>query len=565
MRLIFIFFTLFFLHNHTFAQKKKDYFESLDTEIRNCFQDKFKIKTIVDRETVKYNETGKKKYLLSSKYSKLFLRNPNDINLLSENYEIYSHNIQEFPFLYIKILYNLSLIFSNNNLPDKATYYIDMAIKEAKKQNYILYLAYLYHGKGNIFSEKKDYKNSTMFFLEALKIYKKAEDTTNIASINTGIGENFFKEGNYSKAYEYFQVALKTIDSKKNLSQYDQYILGGVKQNLGRKYAKIGDFENAEKSFKETLDIFKNNPKYELEFIHSITELSNLYADYAKTEKNNQFIAYMKAIEPKLTGTRNRITIADLLLKHYFNINNKTETQYYINKLIDINLQNQKEWGEENKKITEILNKKIIDGIENEIEYQRKKNFWVITTSLLTAIIFVILSISLRNKRKREKLFFEKQKLIDEQNKIIMEHNMKVQDEKIKNLHLNLNLKNQTEKAFLQKIKTIRKSSKNTDDMMKELYFNLHNLLQIDKKNSNFSEESYLQNRLFIENLSARFPDLNDNELRLCIYFKLNLTPKEIAIIENTTNGNIRVKKNKIKSKMGLSAIDNLDEFIRRM
>lgn len=565
MRLIFIFFTLFFLHNYTFAQKKKDYFESLDTEIRNCFQDKFKIKTIVDRETVKYNETGKKKYLLSSKYSKLFLRNPNDINLLSENYEIYSYNIQEFPFLYIKILYNLSLIFSNNNLPDKATYYIDMAIKEAKKQNYILYLAYLYHGKGNIFSEKKDYKNSTMFFLEALKIYKKAEDTTNIASINTGIGENFFKEGNYSKAYEYFQVALKTIDSKKNLSQYDQYILGGVKQNLGRKYAKIGDFENAEKSFKETLDIFKNNPKYELEFIHSITELSNLYADYAKTEKNNQFIAYMKAIEPKLTGTRNRITIADLLLKHYFNINNKTETQYYINKLIDINLQNQKEWGEENKKITEILNKKIIDGIENEIEYQRKKNFWVITTSLLIAIIFVILSISFRNKRKREKLFFEKQKLIDEQNKIIMEHNMKVQNEKIKNLHLNLNLKNQTEKAFLQKIKTIRKSSKNTDDMMKELYFNLHNLLQIDKKNSNFSEESYLQNRLFIENLSARFPDLNDNELRLCIYFKLNLTPKEIAIIENTTNGNIRVKKNKIKSKMGLSAIDNLDEFIRRM
>lgn len=565
MRLIFIFFTLFFLHNHTIAQKKKDYFESLDTEIRNCSQDKFKIKTIVDRETVKYNETGKKKYLLSSKYSKLFLRNPNNINLLSENYEIYSHNIQEFPFLYIKILYNLSLIFSHNNLPDKATYYINMAIKEAKKQNYVLYLGYLYHGKGNIFSEKRDYKNSTIFFLEALKNYKKEKDTTNIASINTGIGENFFKEGNYSKAYEYFQVALETIDSKKNLSQYDQYILGGVKQNLGRKYAKIGDFENAEKSFIETLDIFKNNPKYEPEFIHSITELSNLYADYAKTEKNNQFIAYMKAIEPKLTGTRNRITIADLLLKHYFNINNKTETQYYINKLIDINLQNQKEWGEENKKITEILNKKIIDGIENEIEYQRKKNFWVITTSLLITIIFVILSISFRNKRKREKLFFEKQKLIDEQNKIIMEHNMKVQNEKIKNLHLNLNLKNQTEKAFLQKIKTIRKSSKNTDDMMKELYFNLHNLLQIDKKNSNFSEESYLQNRLFIEDLSTRFPDLNDNELRLCIYFKLNLSPKEIAIIENTTNGNIRVKKNKIKSKMGLSAIDNLDEFIRRM
>lgn len=569
MRIIFVLFTLIFFQNLAFAQQKKDYFELLIEQLENSNGNLAKINTIISRETAKYKDTGEKKFLVSSKCAKLFLQNSNDFDLLSKNYEIYALDIKEFPYLSIRIQYKLSLIFTENKMPDKALFYVNNAIEEAKKQHYVLYLAYLLHRKGNVLLDKKDFGNSRKAYMDALTNYQKVKDTTNIASIENSIGEIFFEQGNLTKAHDYFRTALQTIGSKRKFSDYDNYILNGIKKDIGAKYAKTGNFDNAEKYLNDALNYFKNKPRYESEIVSLIKDLSNLYTNFSKTEKNNQLIAYSRTIEPNLRITNNKIIIADLLLKHYFGTNNKVEEQKYINKLVELNLQHEREWNTENRKITDILNKKIISDIDSKnrekIQDQRKKYFWIVLTSLLASAILVILFIALRNKRKREKLLFEKEKLIEKQNKIILENNIKVQNEKIKNLHLNLNLKNQTEKAFLQKLKTMRKSPKNVDEMMKDLYFNMHNLLQIDKKNTEFTEESYLQNKIFIEKLKTEFPKLNDKELQLCVYIKLGLEPKEIAIIENTTNGNIRVKKSMVKTKLGLTTTDNLDDFLKNI
>ena len=136
--------------------------------------------------------------------------------------------------------------------------------------------------------------------------------------------------------------------------------------------------------------------------------------------------------------------------------------------------------------------------------------------------------------------------LLLESNREILEKDILLQRGKIKNLHMNLNLKIETEKAFLENLKKIKKS-KNIDaeETVKDLFFKINNLLQIDEKNT--VNESSAENKEFMEKLSAIFPFLSEQDLKLCAYFRLNLSSKEISLLENITPGSVRVYKTKIK------------------
>jgi hypothetical protein len=77
-------------------------------------------------------------------------------------------------------------------------------------------------------------------------------------------------------------------------------------------------------------------------------------------------------------------------------------------------------------------------------------------------------------------------------------------------------------------------------------------------KNSNQETEKYL----FSQVLKKKHPFLTDQEIGLCTYFRMNTPSKEIAVLEGITDGTVRVYKNKIKNKIGLSQLDSLNEYL---
>ena len=143
---------------------------------------------------------------------------------------------------------------------------------------------------------------------------------------------------------------------------------------------------------------------------------------------------------------------------------------------------------------------------------------------------------------------------------------MKLQEEKIRNLHLNLNIKQETAKAFLEKIKKARKArSDNSEEILKDLYFELNNLINIDKRNIDFTDENTKENKNFVKKLSEEYPQLSIQELQLCVYFRLNLNAKEISMLEKISDGTVRVYKSKIKAKMGLEKDTNLEDILKQI
>jgi DNA-binding CsgD family transcriptional regulator len=58
----------------------------------------------------------------------------------------------------------------------------------------------------------------------------------------------------------------------------------------------------------------------------------------------------------------------------------------------------------------------------------------------------------------------------------------------------------------------------------------------------------------FFENLQAKHPTLTKNEVRLCAYFHINLSTKEIATLLNIDPASVRRAKTRLYKKMGVNS-----------
>jgi len=62
----------------------------------------------------------------------------------------------------------------------------------------------------------------------------------------------------------------------------------------------------------------------------------------------------------------------------------------------------------------------------------------------------------------------------------------------------------------------------------------------------------------FYSKLSKQFPDLSPNEIRLCAFFKLNMTSKEIAALTYQSLNSIKVARYRLRKKLELDKDENL-------
>jgi FixJ family two-component response regulator len=66
----------------------------------------------------------------------------------------------------------------------------------------------------------------------------------------------------------------------------------------------------------------------------------------------------------------------------------------------------------------------------------------------------------------------------------------------------------------------------------------------------------------FIKILKERFPSLNQNDLRLCTFLKMNKTTKEIASLMNMSIRGVETSRYRLRKKMGLDKDGNLYDII---
>ncbi|MFN1218166.1 hypothetical protein ACKW6Q_14440 [Chryseobacterium kwangjuense] len=400
-----------------------------------------------------------------------------------------------------------------------------------------------------------------LYFNKALKTYiKRKDDKIFIASMHNNFGMCFNQLNKTDKAIQETLEGIEILESKKKLNKEDLLFITAMKVNLGKYYLKQDDYKNSYTFWNEGFEFYRKIEQYNSDFMFVSQKLFDMYEKAGQNDKRDRLARFLIEIDPKIQYLPDKITLYEMLQNYYLEINDREKQKTFSKKILHLitlyNEKNQKELAQVSDLLNDYLIKSINQKYDYEVNIQKKNNWLVLVSSLLVITVLAVSFINVRKKNKKNKELAKKQELT-------LNQDIQSQKNRIKNLQLSLNLKIEMEKAFLENLKQIKKTKNlNAEEVVKNLIFKINNLLEIDRKNNDIINESYTENKMFMEKLSERFPVLTDQELQLCIYFKLDLSSKEISLLENIKDVTARVYKANIKSKMKLEKETDLTLFL---
>jgi DNA-binding CsgD family transcriptional regulator len=142
----------------------------------------------------------------------------------------------------------------------------------------------------------------------------------------------------------------------------------------------------------------------------------------------------------------------------------------------------------------------------------------------------------------------------------------------LRNNHLNLDIEARNRELAISTMNMIKKNETLND--IKDELSKLKNVeainpvMQIIDKNINnkedwkFFEEAFNHaDKDFFKKVKESHPQLTSNDLRLCVYLRMNLSSKEIAPLLNISPRSVEIKRYRLRKKIGLEREINLNDY----
>ncbi len=101
----------------------------------------------------------------------------------------------------------------------------------------------------------------------------------------------------------------------------------------------------------------------------------------------------------------------------------------------------------------------------------------------------------------------------------------------------------------------------NEDNKLKPVINNINKIIN-NKKDWEFFEKAFNHaDKKFFKKLKEKHPELTPNDLRLCVYLRLNLSSKEIAPLLNISHRSVEIKRYRLRKKLDLERDTNLNDY----
>ena len=339
-------------------------------------------------------------------------------------------------------------------------------------------------------------------------------------------------------------------------------------------YYSNNEIELAEKTAREAELIFKKIVQFNSHRYPHLFTLINLAIEKNDPIKISFYLNEIKIVAEKIDV--GRFNFYQLLSDSYNAIDNKSEENHYLKQAY---FRSQEENDELVKKLhkynsrlqSQILQREKIRFKNEKIELKRKSLFITSIISLIFISFITILYILYIRARNKKNLL-EKEKEISliesEKNEIKTKLNESELNEKrlvMTRLASHIKLKQETESAFLQKIKELKRNKiDNIEEEISELQVKMINLISMDQDFEYHLHVNDLDQEFKVK-LKNKHPELSEKELQFCSYLLLNLTAKEIGSITNQSDGAIRVYKNRLKNKLVGDLEIDLTEYLNNI
>ena len=205
---------------------------------------------------------------------------------------------------------------------------------------------------------------------------------------------------------------------------------------------------------------------------------------------------------------------------------------------------------------------------------------FAVIISLLVVIVLIIIK-NTKNKAKDDiKILSENEKHYEMQ-KVLMEKDieirtnentqlesqLKFKKSELMNIALNIISKNEFLEKLKNNIRSIQK--KNTEEISNNDFVQLLNLINenIDLKADRESFNMYVGeiNSDFYFRLKSKYPNLTENEKKLCALLRLKLTSKQISSLLNISPKSVEVNRYRLRQKIGISHNEKLTDVINKL
>jgi CheY-like chemotaxis protein/DNA-binding CsgD family transcriptional regulator len=116
-----------------------------------------------------------------------------------------------------------------------------------------------------------------------------------------------------------------------------------------------------------------------------------------------------------------------------------------------------------------------------------------------------------------------------------------------------------------KKIELLKAKFKEKQDCDNRLLDDIINLLESkvsDDSLQRFNVAFYSVHEYFNRNLISKFPNLTNNDLKLCAFLQLGMSTKDIASILYQTAESVKVSRSRLRKKLGLDQSQNLQVFL---
>ena len=421
-------------------------------------------------------------------------------------------------------------------------------------------LANLYNNLGVVYLDMNNPKKALDLYSKALLLFEKFGDTMNVAGATTNIGSIYIQLGNYDIARDYYKNGLRLFEK--------------ISNKAGQAHAlfKLGLLEEAQQNNDKALSYLLQSAAIQKEVEKSPSGSKTMFQSETDIHIGINYLAlndmpranrYLKD-GLRIALQTNQYSLISMAAKYLSQIEKRNKNYQKALEYYELYKQySDSTYNVENvRKLTQLEMKHQYESrlanaqLEKEIEIQKRKRsnliYFVLTAGLFLFLIIITLLLRLE-KNKKKKIELEREHLeekLEHTNKELTTHVMYL-------LRINEFILNIIEKLKKAHLDARPENKKLISDLIRELKSNTDSV-SWEEFEIRFQEV----HTDFYTNLRKAFPDLTTNEVRMCAFFRLNMTSKEIAAITYQSLNSIKVARYRLRKKLKLSQEDNLNSFL---
>lgn len=456
---------------------------------------------------------------------------------------------------------------------------------------------------GWVYYDAEQPDKALQFHKEVVAFYKQNRDHDNLAWSLNALGLSYYKKKDYVQALNYFKQSLQIGRALNSSIRVSSSL-----NNMGMTLTALKRYEEAIQVL-DSAATLNNKSTDLLKQAESLNQLGNAYTYLGKLNEAKQCLEDARKF---IAQSASNVKKEKLLDNYEYSVNLSTKQgdhkealhfmRLYIALKEDIlSIEKQNNLGAAQFVYETKLKEQEIELLEAENKLKVFQRDALAAAFLLIGIIGAILyhkritsqqkEIQIREARQAltqkelekaslEKSALEKEFLLTEtQSRLALAEleKSKIEREALQNkldfknaeftkAAIHLSQRNELVRTFLDELKGINHQVPTELSVKLNKIINHFSMVQgINSDAETFHMNMEVEYKEFLFRLTSRFPDLTENEKRLCSQIRLNLSIKDIASINNISVKSVEMARYRLRKKIGLDHEEGLANFLNNL